>query len=643
MTEPDDNTFDEKVDEEIEGCLNLEKPRSFFTFAGAGSGKTRSLELALKSVKRRYGSYLRMHGKFVAVITYTKAAANEISKRVEFDPIIRVSTIHSFVWDLIKGFDADIRESLREKLKEDIRELQQEQSKAKDLNNKTSIKRAQSIKSKEAKIEKLESIKRFFYSPEENQPSRGSLNHADVIYIASALIASNDAMQEILIRRFPILLIDESQDTNADLMEAFMKVQAAYMDRFIVGLFGDMMQRIYNDGKKDLGSNLPKDWATPTKLMNHRCPARVVELINAVRMTTDRQQQRARKDKTTGIIRLFLLPNNTKDKGKAEADVARQMGEICGDPKWNETGASVKRLILEHHMASTRMGFTELFFPLYEVDDLRTGALDGSLSGIVFFTSLIQPVVNGRASGDEFVVANTVRKHSPLLSKKRLLKAGVKREQILDIVNQAVDDLCALWNNGGTPTLKDILKIVAKSKLFTIPECFSSILASDELETDDESTEELSAGDGNNDEEESKALAVSQAWEKFLEADYRQLEPYKLYVSGEGGFGTHQGVKGLEFPRVMVIMDDEGSRGNSFSYERLFGAKSATPSEVKALKEGRETGLDKTKRLFYVTCSRAEESLALVAYTADPASVRNEAVRSNWFFPSEIIQVPSVQ
>ena len=38
-----DNHVDDHVDVEIQECLSSEPPKSFFMFAGAGSGKTRSL------------------------------------------------------------------------------------------------------------------------------------------------------------------------------------------------------------------------------------------------------------------------------------------------------------------------------------------------------------------------------------------------------------------------------------------------------------------------------------------------------------------------------------------------------------------------------------------------------------------------
>jgi len=40
--------------------------------------------------------------------------------------------------------------------------------------------------------------------------------------------------------------------------------------RFRLGLFGDMMQRIYADGKHDLGKTLPKEWMSQTDIDNEK-------------------------------------------------------------------------------------------------------------------------------------------------------------------------------------------------------------------------------------------------------------------------------------------------------------------------------------------------------------------------------------
>ncbi len=98
------------VNDEIYSCLDLKKPKSFFLFAGAGSGKTRSLVEVLKRFKENNANQLQLNGQKVAIITYTNAASDEIKRRLEFDTTFVVSTIHSFAWELIQPFQSDIKD-----------------------------------------------------------------------------------------------------------------------------------------------------------------------------------------------------------------------------------------------------------------------------------------------------------------------------------------------------------------------------------------------------------------------------------------------------------------------------------------------------------------------------------------------------
>jgi superfamily I DNA/RNA helicase len=125
-------------------------------------------------------------------------------------------------------------------------------------------------------------------------------------------------------------------------------------------------------------------------------------------------------------------------------------------------------------------------------------------------------------------------------------------------------------------------------------------------------------------------------WRQALETPFDQIEKYDRYVRGVSQFDTHQGVKGLEFPRVMVIVSDDETRGFMFAYDKLFGAKEKSKTDLENEAAGKETTIDRTRRLFYVTCSRAEESLSVVYYAADPALACNAMIRQGWFDPAEI-------
>ena len=69
-----------EVDEKIQKCLG--EKRSFVLDAGAGSGKTYSLMLALRHVLAIEGDTLRRRAQKVACITYTNVAKDEIVERV---------------------------------------------------------------------------------------------------------------------------------------------------------------------------------------------------------------------------------------------------------------------------------------------------------------------------------------------------------------------------------------------------------------------------------------------------------------------------------------------------------------------------------------------------------------------------------
>ena len=83
-------------------------------------------------------------------------------------------------------------------------------------------------------------------------------------------------------------------------------------------------------------------------------------------------------------------------------------------------------------------------------------------------------------------------------------------------------------------------------------------------------------------------------------------------------------------------MDGEEARGFLLSFEKLFGVKEKTAADIKNEREGNETGIDRTCRLFYVTCSRTQSSLALVAYSSDPRKVRDTLLQQGWFDDGEI-------
>ena len=605
-----DDHIDDHVDEEIKQYFSWSNPKSFFMFAGAGSGKTRSLINALAFLDKEMGAWLSSYSKQIAVITYTNAACDEISRRLQYKPIFAVSTIHSFLWELIKNYQIDIKEWIAQNLEKEIADLKEKQRNSRA--SKSAAKRDEDIKRKSERLAKIQTIKRFSYNPNGDNTGSDSLNHSEVIKMGSEFIATEDTMQEILVGKYPIMLIDESQDTKKELVDALFEVNKKHKNDFIIGMFGDTMQKIYTDGKDNLAKDIPDDWQRPEKIMNHRSATRIVALANAIRSAVDDQQQRARSDAEIGIVRLFITPSSS-NKEVVEQRVAEIMADETGDKNWLDE-SEYKSLILEHHMAASRFGFDKLFTPLNESGVFDTPLRDGSIPELSFLTNIVSPLIRAYSSANDFEVSKVLRQHSPLLNINTLINKPGDQTILLQKAEVAVNDFMSLWKNNNVPLCLDVLRAIRKNRLFELNSRVDYIL------------EDFVEG------EDIKVTALRQA----LSVPFDELERYSAYVTGKTRFATHQGIKGLEFPRVLVIMDDAEARGFLFSYEKLFGAKAITDTDIKNKQEGKDTSILRTSRLFYVACTRAQKSLAVIAYTDNVNSVKATALANSWFLENEI-------
>ena len=606
--------MDLQVDETLEKCILSTPRKSFFLFAGAGSGKTHSLVLLLKKIRDSIGKDLLLQGKNVAVITFTNAATDEIINRLDYSPVFHISTIHSFVWDAIKFYQTDIKRLYCQYIQEDIHELYEKQEKAKSKTTKTYLSNAEKIEHLKEKLEKAKTIEKFVYNPNGSNPEYNALKHAEVIKISAQMIMDNMMLQRIIAQRYPILLIDESQDTKKELVDAFFKIQENFADIFTLGLFGDQKQRIYADGKDNMANVIPSDWEQPVKKMNYRCAKRIIKLANTIGKDLDiHAEQTPREDADAGLIRLFIVQQHEGiNKDEVEQTVMKIMSDHTADEKWFGKDADVKILTLEHMMAARRLGFDQFFGPLSRVNKYQMTSLQGKVSELDFFTKEVLPIADS-IKGDGRDALEILKTYSPLLSKQKTenpyelyLRCREESQKVSNLVND-------------NHSIREVVKAVGKSQLLSVPDVVrqASLLFTTDL--NDEIEEDL------------------QAWVMVMDLPINMVRGYDDYVNQRTRFDTHQGVKGLEFDRVMVIIDDSEARGFMFSYDKLFGVKELTETDIRHIEAGEESSVDRTQRLFYVTCTRAKESLAIVMYTSDSEKVKKQAIHKGWFSEQEII------
>lgn len=314
-----------------------------------------------------------------------------------------------------------------------------------------------------------------------------------------------------------------------------------------------------------------------------------------------------RETANEGFVHLFLIPTDV-DKIKTEQEVCDEMNRITGDEGWNVEKQNVEILTLEHRMAATRLGFEKLHDIFNGCKRYQMSYLQGTMPEMSIFSNAILPLFELIKEGKNLEILDIFKRNSPLMGSvpktdyvKRLHEIKEKIEILKEYDIEKV-------------TAKAIMEFVKDNNLFRIPDLIDDAL--EERETEDDET--------------------VLAWESALNLTLFEYKAYDDYVNDRTMYATHQGVKGLEFSRVLVLIDDKDAKGKLFNYERLFEVEPLSKTDEKNIEEGRETSIDRTLRLLYVTCTRAKHSLALLMYTANPEKAKATALAKGWFNNDEI-------
>ncbi|WP_234838709.1 UvrD-helicase domain-containing protein [Sinorhizobium medicae] len=613
---------DTQADVDLRHCLEAQPPASFNMVAGAGSGKTTSLIKGLASILAIHGERLRLRRQRVACITYTEIAAGEIWADVGNTPLVHVSTIHSFLWSIARGFQQDIAAWVANRIDERIGELQHDAANfGPRVQQKTRDKHAHDIVRYEQQREAIARVRTFTYGIGSDY-AKGILGHDDIIKMASQLMINRPLFRTLIAQQFPFVFVDESQDTFPVIVEALMAVQQQEQGRFCLGFFGDPMQRIYSTGIGTVPK--PDDWRAIPKPENFRSPTKVLNLANAIRRGgDDLVQVGGRKKKegeeevpVVGTARLFVLPSDVHREERL-AQVRRWIANANDDDMWRPAAENdpVKMLVIVHRMAAKRLGFGDLYAALNDKapDSFKNGFLDGTAWPLRPLVSFLLPLADAVRDGRDFDTMRLLRLHSPLLVRANLQGVDVsERLNQLQAVSNSIGELMAPDSQS---TIRAVLMLARESRLVAFDPRLSAYLedvAAEEPEAEENEGSEAEEEEGPSNEINSMAA--------FLACPANQLRPYQAYVNEESPFSTQQGVKGAEFDRVLVVLDDDEGTHFQFSYEKYFGLKELSARDKKTLEEGGETGVERTRRLFYVCCTRARQDLVVVLFVADPTA-----------------------
>ncbi|OBB91393.1 UvrD-helicase domain-containing protein [Mycobacterium sp. 852002-40037_SCH5390672] len=600
---------DTAADRRIREILDLDKLTGFTVAAGAGSGKTTSLVKALAHITKTRGPTLLQRTQRVACITYTEVAAQEIHADLDNDPLATVSTIHSFLWALVKPFHDDIGAWVSKRIDDEIAALQDKQA------NYTSRTRPQTIEKDAADLERrrhqqsaIPGVSHWQYGIGSDY-TRGVLGHTDIIKMVPEMILTRNLLAQLTLRQFPFIFVDESQDTFPEVVECLKHVSSLASGTMCLGFFGDPMQQIYTQG---VGAISPEPgWGEVKKPENFRSSKRVLACVNAVRAEGDALQQVPGRpdEQSEGHAYCFILPAD--DKRSENLDRVRSwLDERSHTGAWTRAAGDggAKVLMIVHRMAARRLGFDGLYaaFNDHGSGSLSEAFTEGTAWPLTPFRTVILPLCLAAGPGSPTVLA-ALRNESPPIREART-SGGL--QTALSTARSAVAELQSLAGDPAQVTLGQLLRLAVAQQLFEPDPRYSVYLDPDGEHSDvvlDEKTRTV--------------LDV------MSQCTLSELTGYYTYIDQESPYSTQHGSKGAEFDRVVVVLDDDEGKFSQYSYDKLFGLKPLSATDLENQSQGKDSAIERTRRLLYVCISRAKESLAIVLFAHDAASAV-DAVRN---------------
>lgn len=605
-----------EADTRVAACLA--ENRSFSMIAGAGAGKTSSLIEALELIKSKYGSVLKKNGQKVACITYTKRAVQVISSRLGDSDLFVVSTLHSFLWGEIKTFTDDIRRALIESRIPAL--IDRERMKDTGGQSQRALKAREKVESLTNELDVLPEVLSFKYDDAAfSDYAKGKLSHDDIIEIAGYLLINRPIFQKAFGYRYPYVFVDEAQDTFPIIVESFQRV-AEGEGLPIVGFFGDPWQQIYD---KRAGSFCPPASGEEiNKTENFRCSTSVISFLNRFRNDLEQYPAGTNSEKEGSVkITLIEAERPTEPRNRySEAQVERSLGRMDQAlEEWGWEGRTdVVRLFLVRQMIARRLGFTELH-NLFTGDYASSVAQEGYESGNHYLLKpiirSIWPLIEANRSGNVRSLVELLTSIGPAFK----IDGKNQSRSLKEMVEQAREIVSVLDGKWTNDKVRDVLEYCSDVELIDFSDrVLDELIREPRQEVYDRTEFGQEKGD----------------WlcDSFLEMQTRELEKYCDFIRDNTNYSTQHGVKGEEYPDVLVVVDDIEAAWNNYNFCKLL-----TPETFGAPTEGQQ---DRGEKLAYVSFSRAEDNLRILFYTSRLQETKEELLRKGLFEEEQISVLP---
>lgn len=631
----------------IKQCI--EENKSFVLQGGAGSGKTETLKEVLEFISEKYPE------KKVACITHTNLAVDEIKKRV--GDKYTISTIHSFLNSIIKDYKKNIaqcifhlfkvekmtREGLEFYDNNEMKQKTEEHKKYKKIYEKYAKKLftvthdnigqptgkrdydKAPITYNEAlniDIDALNGlIKSEIESKDHNQVKYNetrfdsyndlTFGHDGLLEIAYHLFSNFPKMGKILQDRFDYVFIDEYQDTNEKIVEIFLR-NLPEQNATVIGLFGDAMQSIYNDGIGDVQNYIQDNTLQEIiKEDNFRCSIQVVDFINNIR--------------NDGLTQEVVLKHNESSLDERQGNVSFYYSIVENKPtvfsdqeSKNEYVEKINALITQAQsqqinskllmLTNKSIALEANFQNLYETFAQRYQEPKEYIEDVLLrlqFMDLIALCQSYEKGQYNYILSelNKIGYSIKTIGDKQKLKADI--EYLLEFEGSAIDAINYAFENN----------LLKKSESFAVYEArknaFLKALDNEDYQTfkasyfDDKHTLKTMRDAGIKIEEEQfKELEKEVKKEKFFidlfspSITFQEVVNYYHYMNENIEYITMHKTKGSGIDNVIVVLDEYF--WNEYDFSKIFDR---TINDAKKIA---------SQKLFYVACSRTKKNLTCV-------------------------------
>lgn len=507
----------DKVDARI--IEALKSGHSFRVEAGAGSGKTYSLNRVIEWIQANKWSAYNRKKQNVICITYTNAAVDVIAERLAKDSFILPSTVHSFAWNAIKQYQG----ALIEAVTTNPDYLPDEG----DFNQVTEVAYTLGHRYKENGVQ-------YLY-------------HDDVLKLFCQLL-DNAKFRRVFADKYPLILIDEYQDSYKPIIDRFINFFIAKSTGPQFGFFGDAWQTIYQSNKA-CGEIKHEKIEVIKKGSNFRSAPRIVQLLNNIRPELP---QKSAIDGFDGEVLVITCDDysgarrterNFKNELPAAEFKARLNTIVTKIEQNTPADEDLKVLMITHKVLASQQGYEQL------LDILNDALRNKEDPFLIFFADTIESIYHALDTSNTQLLFDTLGiKRYPITKKSEKTKWKTLYEQLTEVRTQKAID---------------VLKTIIDSQLIPIPPKVDGWyrLYMDAPET---------------------MYASKATIQQFLQLDYAQFIAVRDFLYPDAQFSTEHGVKGEEYDNVVFVISRGWNQYQFETYAPMITGHASIPKGKEA-------------------------------------------------------------